>query len=978
MGGGKRPQRRIRLPDGWFMRLRDICRSKWQQPGTRLDIYELTKIHKRSFDNAKKSGSMTEQLFARLVDNIGYGSEEELLKALSPEDTDLVLDGKEPATPPEPEPIPPEIQALLDEAKEFTDVDKFSEAIPILEDAIAAADASDNTTARVKARVRLGHALYAAREDFTGAEKAFRDALALITAGDNDLKQNALHGLGEMLMFAGRLDEAKAALDASNEAAKQAGKVEDQAGVLVSMGLLERQLGFRESAGDRFGEGLQILLQQELTSGDEKDKKRHAHMRAVCYINNALLCRDDSALHEALSLYEKAERQTRISGEKLNAGMCFLYMGEIHCANADWKDGFECFNKAFNLFLEADNSLWVGRAAENISRLFATHQQWTEAMQAMAMAVQSAAESGHVADQVHFMCQSAKLLREWKASSARQKFTQSMSEHIKALSEDEQAQLAGQLSQAIGSFADEIESRVRDDEQVQARLQEAKDIALRENLPKSLADCLLDEAYNMTAKDDTENRNRLIDEAITHLGEALKAAQSPKRRGMLMGRISSLLQERGRKAESLTWLNRAGEIFEKYGDAYGLANYHSSLAEMHRANGQLDKEVAAYRQVLSIIEGRSFHHLAAGTRINLANALRYKREFTEALKLLEEAELLCEQHQYKDFISAIARNRSKIEGELQIAQAPAFSLDELLSNLGELIVYQPQDALGYLLFWYFSWKTEILSLTRSGPHLSLMVVTDDVDRFRRFAGMFDVTAEYFLLTSSRDFTVSVEPGILALPPHWCFPPNFEFLVMKRDPASADVVDVDADIHFAGPAKMMPLFTWVQHEPDVPGEGHVTALASSLLPQEAIDLMLGTDVDELIRNRTIWLPNDRFRSKDRFLSDLRMGRQYGFLPTYFDRIPRSDAASDIGGTSITIPQSLMNGDLPSIAAKYRRALVSLMKLPRDQALQKMLDLPELFDDVSVEAGSPRLEIRLFDFHELADRRNFWPAMVVRNA
>lgn len=115
---------------------------------------------------------------------------------------------------------------------------------------------------------------------------------------------------------------------------------------------------------------------------------------------------------------------------------------------------------------------------------------------------------------------------------------------------------------------------------------------------------------------------------------------------------------------------KAGEVFEKCGDAFGLATFHGSLAEMRRAEGRLDEEIAAYRKALSIIEGRNFHDLAARVRINFAAALRCRREFREAQKLLNEAEVLCERHRLKDFISAIARNRSDIEREVEAAQAP--------------------------------------------------------------------------------------------------------------------------------------------------------------------------------------------------------------------------------------------------------------------------------------------------------------------
>ncbi|MGH8547971.1 MAG: toll/interleukin-1 receptor domain-containing protein, partial [Methylococcales bacterium] len=55
--------------------------------------------------------------------------------------------------------IPPEIQTELDRAESFTDADRYSEAIPMLEKVLIAADSAGHIVARVKARHKLAHAL---------------------------------------------------------------------------------------------------------------------------------------------------------------------------------------------------------------------------------------------------------------------------------------------------------------------------------------------------------------------------------------------------------------------------------------------------------------------------------------------------------------------------------------------------------------------------------------------------------------------------------------------------------------------------------------------------------------------------------------------------------------------------------------------------------------------------------------------------
>ena len=80
MGRGK--EHRVELPEKWWRRLNSICNSKWRHRGTRLDIYQFTKISKTAFDSAKRTCAMTERLFARLTEAVGYETQEDLLRDL--------------------------------------------------------------------------------------------------------------------------------------------------------------------------------------------------------------------------------------------------------------------------------------------------------------------------------------------------------------------------------------------------------------------------------------------------------------------------------------------------------------------------------------------------------------------------------------------------------------------------------------------------------------------------------------------------------------------------------------------------------------------------------------------------------------------------------------------------------------------------------------------------------------------------------
>ncbi|HEV2864646.1 MAG TPA: TIR domain-containing protein [Pyrinomonadaceae bacterium] len=880
--------------------------------------------------------------------------------------------------------IPKEIQAELDKAKELTDADKYSEAIPILEKVLPAADNSGHTVARVKVRLSLANALYEAREDVTGAEGHYRDALILVPVENLDLKHSVLIGLGNMLLVSGRLDEAKAVIHTALDVAKMSGKTDDLAASLISISLLERTLGFHDSAIAKLDETINLQLQQALSlSGEEKN--HNAYVLAVCYLNKALLYQDAGNFDEALTLYGKANEQYRSSGDKLDTGKALLFRGEIHCANADWEKGFDCFRQAFECFKEAANPLWTARCLKHFSDLYATHEMWEKALQSMLGAAAGAKESGHTGEQVHFLCLSAKLLRKWKATVGRENVSKIIHKLGKDIPADKQGNLVPELLTTLDEMSEAVEQAVREDEQVRDLLKQAKEIAQREGFNEHLANCLLDEAYEMTPPGDSSTRHNLVAQAIELLREELRKAQSPNRRGHLMGRISGLYREIGEEREALSWLKKSGEIFEKTGDAFALASFYESLAEMYREEGRQEEEIAAHRRALSVIEGRSFYRLTARTQINLAATLLHCREFREAEKLLTDAEALCDRHYFKDFIPVIARVRSEIKRESRASQAPTHTLTQMLESLRQLLEYRPEHAVSYLTFWYFAWNTELIALLRSGPHLSFMVVTDDVERFLNFAAKFRHLADHFLMTTSTSPTIKAEGGVLPIPPTWLFPAGFPFIGIKRkttesgpekQEAERDEEEPPANYRLVGPATMLPPYMLVDAKSKVEGEGHIMALFAPYLPQEAIDLMIHRPVEELIQRRAVWCPTDRIISKDPFLTDLRIAYERRVFLVYFDHLPTSESVAICGGVEITIASTLLGEDRLPMAAKWRRALLKLITLSKSEAQTALLDLPEVFADADGQGSNTILiEVHLFEFSE-AGQRLFCPVLLVR--
>lgn len=888
----------------------------------------------------------------------------------------------QPITPPE-EKIPDPIQKLINRAKKLTDDDKFGDAIPVLEKALKLASDAKHISAETKIRLRLGHALFEGREDFTAAERHFRTALELAGEMPSVTRHSALHGLADMLLWAGRLDEAGAVVHASLEVAKSLSDQDAIARSLISLALLERSLGRAETAEKHLDDAIRAFHQLALTLKGEK-RQENAHALAVCYQNKAQLKRDDGKLEEALAFHAKVEELHRESGDKLNAGKIHLLTGKLHCANADAEKGFQCFKRAIEIFLELKNQMWMARVAECMARLYAQHERWKEAIEPAFAAVDGFKEAGRSGEQVMALLFAARLAAKHHEWAAREFVRLQIHEISKSAPKDKEAEIMAKLSEQIPRVHEEIAEKVRNHTDLRSLLNEAKSLAEKQQLHEELAECFLAEMYLLTRKEDKERRKQFLEDAIAAMKKALDVTSAPKRRGHLMGELSGLYRSLGNKPESIMWLRRAGELFEQSGDVFGLANYHGSLAELHRENGSLEDEIAAYKKVLELTEGRSFHQLAAGTRINLAASFRFSGDFDKSLALLAEAEAICERHQMKDFIPAIARNRGDIETEQRAGQAASHTLPQMLCSLHQLLRYKPETAVAYLAFWYFAWKTELMAVLRSGPGISLMPVTDDVPRFLEFTAKFNNLADHFLMATTQKPTVAAEKQVLAIPPTWRFPASFPFLGIRKVKSDSAEEEPDAqaeedagppNIRLSGPATMLPPYMFVSVPSDVPGEGHVSTLSTPQMPQEAIDLMTRQPIKELIRLRAAWFPSPRHDSKDAFLTDLRVSHERGLFPVYFDRLPTSDAVRAIGGVQIAIPAAALKPGAQTLTDKWKRALLRITRLGKSNAQTALLDLPDAFaPDASHETAS-HLEVVLFEFTEIG-RKVIHPVLLVR--
>jgi tetratricopeptide (TPR) repeat protein len=869
--------------------------------------------------------------------------------------------------------IPQKIRKLLDQAEKLTERDEYADAVPILEKALEAAIRAKHDTAEAKAHRCLAQALFQANEDYAASENHYRKALEILGTKASINRHSLLRGLGEMLLAAGRMDEAGAVIHSGLDVARSLGDQDCVALSLTSLSLLERRIGKGIEAVARLDEAIRILNQRSIGLVG-KERIYYAHALGVCYLNKAQIAQDEGRPDEAIAHFESAQEQHTISKDTLNSGKAYFLVGQLHCSNGDPEQGFQCYKRALAIFKDLKNLLWMARTTKSVAVLYAQNEQWENAAKAAFAAMLGFEEVKASGDQIEAQLFAVEIRVQLLLYCHRQNVQKQVQEIFKKVPKQLEDSVAAELSAQMDRVHAEIDKIVRADEEIGGFLQAAKELAEKEGSDELLADCYLAESGLRTAKDDAKARKILLKKALDALQEALRKTSVPKRKARLMERIGNLCHDLGRKSEWETWVKRMGEVFEKTGDIYGCADYHGHMAVVHRSNGRLDQQIASYRKVLELIEGRTFHYLSAKARIHLAEAISLKDDFSEALLLLTEAEDICKAHQMKDLISEIATIRSRIEFLVDTIQAASYSLPQLLRSLHQLVRFKPEDATSYLAFWFYAWREELLNLLRSGSSLSLMVVTDDVDLFMSFTVRFSNLADHFALAPTTGTSVTARSKFLVLPPHWHLPSSIPSKQSEDSEDTAARNKNPSEYSNVGLVKVPSPYIFRTNQD---GKRAVSVLATPRISAKVVELMLGNPIKDLIQRRAVCFPYLRYSSDDPFLTDLLMGRGWGLFPVYFNSVPTSRDVAVIGSTSIRVSQAFLAEPPPENISKWKRSLLKLTRLPKDKAKVALLDLAGSFPPAKKEGEiTITFEVHLYEFQEL-DQMVIHPVLLFRD-
>jgi tetratricopeptide (TPR) repeat protein len=829
------------------------------------------------------------------------------------------------------EEMPEPIKTLLDEAKMLSDRGHNAAARVKLEEALRLAEARRHPLAEIKAKRNLATVLRA--DDPGAARTLYQECLEQLRSTPSEqVQEEVLAQLGDLETIAGNIVEARALL---TEAVEIGRRLEDRSRIASntqSLALLAASEGRTDDAIRLYDEAI-VLFMAEYQRHDPATEYRAMRGLGVCFNNKSLAEKRQADLVGSLTSVNQAVTWFRQCDSRDDLAKALFLLAEAKFADAKWQEGAEHLTESLKIATELDDYLWMSQCLTLSGRLNYMLGRETESEKDIEGALGLVRERGTPSEVIDCLGRMARIYA-----------TKGLKDQARAL------------------------------------LDEVKVLSERHELLEDYADCILDLAK---LEEDDENGNEKREDAartaIRALEHLLLKTQVKGRRAFLMGRIGSLHQRLGNREEALSWFQRAQEIFLAIGDVPGIANCLGSIAEIRHDEDQLDDELDAYREILTLTRGKPMPHLIAGTKINMGNALVSHSSFREAKELFEEAAEICNTHHIRDFGPAILGNLERVQHFLDAYKPAAVDLKHLVHELHDLVAFFPEAQDSILRFWYYTRDAELHANCRSLGGVKLFIVEDDTVEFLKLTDKIGVYGDLYLQVVNTKFAGS---GIdfVPYPKDRPLPKRVAVTSVREDEAANRryIEFLRGGLHWR--------YSVTSDEASSKASGQTGIVIfgrAGGLPPQAHDLMLGHTADDLIRKRVLFFPFERAAPEERLLNDLKLTKEQTLIPLYKERLPDSDDVEVVTSVAAHLPVLQ-----PAVAVEFRpqvsaakRRLVRLLSMTEKASVDALSDtaaaLEELCHQLSRAEELIPVTLYLLRFTVLG-RIEHQPALVYHNA
>lgn len=364
--------------------------------------------------------------------------------------------------------IPAYIKKLLDDADKLDADGKYSEALILIEEALKSAEECGHEMAIIEATIDLAERITRTGSELERAELVLKPCLEKLRPGRNDKsRESVLIYLAHIATAQGRVHEGKSLAIEALESARSRNDRFTMGRALIEVGHAEEMLGNLPEALRVLGEAADHF-RAERRSGDKKNQAGAATNLAGCLMMRAMVLEHQGNAPEMLTCLTEAEQILRQGNSPDNLGRTLLAMSRVHFSLSRFEQGEAALRQASEIFWRIGNHRWFLKCMDCRIKLTLQFGRVQEAVQLGFHAVTLAKEHGTPNDAAERLCELAALCRE----------------------------------HALNKDALEF-------------LKEAKSIATEHQLHDLLADCLLDEAGERSAK--TDEQRGLLESALMPL-----------------------------------------------------------------------------------------------------------------------------------------------------------------------------------------------------------------------------------------------------------------------------------------------------------------------------------------------------------------------------------------------------------------------------------------------------------------------------
>jgi tetratricopeptide (TPR) repeat protein len=483
---------------------------------------------------------------------------------------------------------------------------------------------------------------------------------------------------------------------------------------------------------------------------------------------------------------------------------------------------------------------------------------------------------------------------------------------------------------------------------------DAAETALRATEGEAIEMCLAKMALAEALRD----CGRVKIDGIQALEKSLISTQREPERASIIGQIGSFYAKMGNFQQALVYFQREKKAYESLSNLGGIANALGGIAWMQRELGKPNEEFDTYREIKKLVDGSPYYDLIAGAANNLANCEMQHGNLVEAKRLLEEAEFYCRKYNLPSLFE-VEMNQEILASEFKKIKPPELNLEELITDLFDLINSFPESRDSLFRLWFFERTADLHSNYRSMLGVKLMICQDDVDTFLKTAKLFTPYSELCLQVVSTRFPGTINEQFI-YPTERGFHPIFSIAAVPKGTPK----DAKLKMNFSKLKRRYIAFLGSNLISKATGNKGCLVIGWSVgLPKQAHQLILSSSAADLTKQKVFFLPYERFLANDELLSVLRFSKELCVIPVYFGSLPESEDLKLLTAATIALP--ILSTEIAEQQRrqirKVKRELMQLLSITKESAQSALNNLVFEVDELAESCNSSQsIKIQIYAF------------------